>query len=60
MKSTIVVRSANMNVRIFIVDDEPAVAKVLDSTQMEFAIKLLVEILKKESGWAGTPPGACA
>ena len=29
--------------------------KVLDSTQMEFATKLLVEILKKESGWAGTP-----
>jgi hypothetical protein len=28
---------------------------VLDNTQMEFATKLLVEILKKESGWAGTP-----
>lgn len=29
--------------------------KVLNNTQMEFAIKLLVEILKKESSWAGTP-----
>ena len=29
--------------------------KVLDSTQMKFAAKLLVEILKKESSWAGTP-----
>ena len=29
--------------------------KVLDSTQMEFATKLLVEILKKESSRAGTP-----
>jgi len=28
---------------------------VLDSTQMEFATKLLVEILKKESSWAGAP-----
>ena len=29
--------------------------KVLDSKQMKFAAKLLVEILKKESSWAGTP-----
>ena len=29
--------------------------KVLNNTQMEFATKLLVEILKEESSWAGTP-----
>lgn len=29
--------------------------KVLDSTQMKFAAELLVEILRKESSWAGTP-----
>ena len=28
---------------------------VLDNAQMEFATKLLVEILKKEPSWAGTP-----